>query len=105
MSNDNVISLKTPEGLIDPLTELVRQGARELIQKALEAELSELLSEYADCRDSRGKAGVVRNGYPPERAILTGIGPIPVQVPKVRSRMAEPVVFHSSLVPPYVRRT
>ena len=105
MSNDNVISLSTPEGRVDPLTELVREGARELIARALEAELAELLGQYADCRDSRGKAGVVRNGYHPERAILTGIGPIPVQVPKVRSRLPEPVVFHSSWVPPYVRRT
>ena len=44
MKEDNVISVRAPEGVVDPLTELVRQGARELIQRALEAELSELLS-------------------------------------------------------------
>ena len=105
MQNDNVISLKAPEGVEDPLTELVRQGARELIHKALEAELSELLSAYADKRDEAGRPGVVRNGYQPEREILTGIGPVKVKVPKVRSRLSEPVTFRSSLVPPYVRRT
>jgi putative transposase len=47
---------------------------------------------------------VVRNGYLPEREVLTGIGPVAVRVPKVRSRTDEAVVFRSSLVPPYVRR-
>jgi len=47
---------------------------------------------------------VVRNGYLPEREILTGVGAVPVKVPKVRSRREEPVVFRSSLVPPYVRK-
>jgi hypothetical protein len=37
--------------------------------------------------------------------VLTGIGPVSVQVPKVRSRTEESAVFHSSLVPPYVRKT
>ena len=106
MKEDNVISLKAPESLSDPLTELVRQGARELIQKAIEAELSELLSGYADRKDEDGRAGVVRNGYQPEREILTGVGPVSVKMPKVRSRLKdEPVTFRSSLVPPYVRRT
>jgi transposase-like protein len=105
MQDDNVISLKAPEGLLDPLTELVRQGARELIHQAIEAELAELLKQYADQRDEAGRPGVVRNGYQPERDILTGIGPVTVKVPKVRSRLGEPVTFRSALVPPYVRRT
>ncbi|MCB1638643.1 MAG: transposase [Thiothrix sp.] len=47
----------------------------------------------------------MRNGYQPERAIQTGIGPVKVKVPKVRSRTGEAVTFHSALVPPYVRKT
>ena len=105
MSKDSVVGFRTPEGIDDPLTELLRQGARRLIQQAIEAELTELLEQYADVRDEQGRRAVVRNGYLPEREVLTGIGPVPVKVPKVRSRTEESVIFRSSLVPPYVRKT
>lgn len=106
MAEDNVVGLRRPEtdGVEDPLTEQVRSGARKLIEQALEAELSELLSQYAGRCDEGGRAAVVRNGYLPECQGLTGVGPVSVRVPKVRSRTGEAVVFRSSLVPPYVRR-
>lgn len=104
MSQDNVIAFHKPETIEDPLTELLRTGAKRLIQQAVEAELSELLAAHAGATDAEGRAAVVRNGYLPEREVLTGVGPVQVKVPKVRSRGAEPVVFRSSLVPPYVRR-
>ncbi len=104
MSKDNVVSIRSPEGIEDPLTELLRSGAKRLIQKAVEAELAELLERYEGQVDEQGRKAVVRNGYLPEREILTGVGPVPVKVPKVRSRTGEPVVFRSSLVPPYVRK-
>ncbi len=89
----------------DPLTEFLRAGARKLLRQALEAEVSDVLARYADERDEAGRAIVVRSGYQPERELQTGIGPVPVQVPKVRSRQGEPVTFRSALVPPYVRKT
>lgn len=104
MSQDNVIAFNKPETIEDPLTELLRTGAQRLIQQAVEAELSELLSSYDGETDAVGRAAVVRNGYLPEREVMTGVGPIPVKVPKVRSRGEEAVVFRSALVPPYVRR-
>ncbi len=104
MSKDNVVSLQSPEGVEDPLTELLRAGAKRLIQQAIEAELAELLAQYGEQVDDQGRRAVVRNGYLPEREVLTGVGPIPVKVPKVRSRGEKPVVFRSSLVPPYVRK-
>ena len=52
-----------------------------------------------------GRTAVVRNGYQPARDIQTGIGPVTVKVPKIRSRDGKPVSFHSALVPPYVRKT
>ncbi len=104
MSKDNVVSLQSPAGIEDPLTELLRAGAKRLIQQAIEAELAELLAQYGEQVDDQGRRAVVRNGYLPEREVLTGVGPIPVKVPKVRSRGEEPVVFRSSLVPPYVRK-
>jgi transposase-like protein len=48
---------------------------------------------------------VVRNGYLPERELQTGLGPVTVRIPKVRSRTGEPVTFRSALVPPYIRKT
>ncbi len=75
-----------------------------MIQQAIEAELEEMLVQYTPIRDEQGRRAVVRNGCHPEREILTGIGPVEVRVPKVRSRHGESVVFHSSLVPPYIRK-
>ena len=89
----------------DTLTEVLRVGARKLLAQALEAEVSELVARYDVQRDEAGRAVVVRNGYQPEREIQTGIGPITVQVPKVRSRRGAPLTFRSALVPPYVRKT
>jgi putative transposase len=68
-------------------------------------EVRALLERYAGVVDEPGRAAVVRNGHHPAREILTGIGAVLVQVSKVRSRTQERVVFRSSLVPPYVRRT
>ena len=48
---------------------------------------------------------VVRNGYQPERNILTAVGPVAVRVPKVRDRSKSGIKFNSQLVPPYVRKT
>ena len=48
---------------------------------------------------------MVRNGYLPARELQTGLGPITVKIPKVRSRTGAPVTFQSALVPPYVRKT
>jgi putative transposase len=88
----------------DPLTDLLRNGARALIQQAIEAELQAFLSEYAKVTDLRGRQTVVRNGYLPEREIVTGVGNVAVKVPKVRDRSGGGIKFNSSLVPPYVRK-
>ncbi len=105
MSESTVVAFRNPEAQAhDPLTELLRAGAQRLIQQAVEAEVAELLVRYVGERDAAGRAAVVRNGHLPAREVLTGIGPVQVQVPKVRSRTGMPVVFRSALVPPYVRK-
>ena len=60
----------------DELSELVRQGAQRLIRRAVEAELKTFLDEHECERDGEGRRVVVRNGYKPEREVLTGIGPV-----------------------------
>jgi len=105
MRKSTVSELEGQEQKIDPLTELLRKGAEQLIYRAVNEELQELLSGYTDRRTADGKSAVVRNGYHPERELQTGVGPVTVQIPKVRSKTGEPVTFHSALVPPYVRKT
>jgi len=87
------------------LEELIRRGARELIQKAIEVEVRELLAEYENVKMLGGQRAVVRNGYLPERQVLTAVGPVEVRVPKVRDRSGGGVKFNSALVPPFVRRS
>lgn len=87
------------------LEDLIRRGARELIQNAIEVEVRELLAEYGNVRTLAGSAAVVRNGYLPAREILTPVGSVEVRVPKVRDRSGTGVKFNSALVPPYVRRS
>lgn len=105
MSKSNIVELSGRGESSDPLTDLLRQGARDLIQRAVEAELSEYLLGFQDRRLEDGRAAVVRNGYHPERDIQTGIGPVTVKVPKVRAKDGKAVAFRSALVPPYVRKT
>ena len=105
MKENNVVELTGREGISDPLTERLRVGARKLIECAVESELEAYMEQYSARRTADGKAGVVRNGYLPERQLQTGMGPVTVRIPKVRSKTGEPVTFRSALVPPYVRKT
>jgi transposase-like protein len=105
MGKNNVIELEGRAGSTDPLTELLRTGARQLLQQAIDAEVQELLAVHAGRVLEDGRAGVVRNGHLPEREIQTGIGPVTVQIPKVRAKTGAPVTFRSALVPPYIRKT
>ena len=90
----------------DALTELLRDGACDLIAAALEAEIQVHLSAFADQVDSEGHRLVVRNGYLPEREIQTGIGAVKVRQPRVRDQRADADThFTSKILPPYLRRT
>jgi len=110
MSHNNVIDLKKPEPFIDdPITDILRSGARQLLAQALEAEIASFLTQYADLSDAQGRKRITRNGYLPEREIQTGIGQVPVKVPRVRDRQPENesgrIRFNSSILPPYLRKT
>jgi len=105
MNKSKIIALKKPgEFSEDPLTELLRHGARQLIAEAVEAELQDLLQHYADLKNDKGHRQIVRNGYLPEREILTGIGPVNVKVPKIRDKSGQGIKFNSTLLPPYLRK-
>lgn len=108
MSQDNLVEFKTPASSAsfnDALSELLRNGARQIIAQAVEAELSDFLQQYQELQDETGRRAVVRNGYLPERTILTGLGDVVVQVPKVRDRSGSGIKFNSLLLPPYLKRS
>jgi putative transposase len=87
------------------LDDLIQQGARQIIQQAIETELAEMLERYSNVTTISGKRTVVRNGYLPCRQIVTAIGPVSVSIPKVRDRSGSGIKFNSSIVPPYVRKS
>ena len=94
----------------DALTEVLRTGEQRLLAQAVEAEIeAHHLVAHEEFLDDRGRQRVVRHGHLPEREVQTGIGPIPMRVPRARDRTPEasgrPIQFRSSLLPPYLRRT
>ena len=108
MGQDIAGTLKVESATRDPLHELARQGARDMIAQALEAEVQEYLANFAECRDAAGHRLGVRNGYKKERQILTGIGALPVTQPRVDDRRVDEngrrQQFSSLILPPYLRR-
>ena len=86
MTDDNVIKLIQPGSFEDPLTEVLRNGARALLAQAVEAEVAAFLARHGDLKTGDGHARVVRHGHLPEREIITGIGPVAVRQPRVRDR-------------------
>lgn len=105
MNQSTLKVLSQPEiGEADPLHTLLREGARELIAKAVEAELASFLESFAGQCLEDGRRAVVRNGYLPGRTVQTGIGEVEVQVPKVRDRSGGRACFNSNLLPPYLKR-
>lgn len=105
MSEATATTLALPEPR-DLLTEVLRSGARELLAQAVEAEVAEWIDSRADVTDASGRRRVVRNGYLPERSIVTPLGPIRVRQPRVRDRRPEDEQerFASKLLPPYLRK-
>jgi transposase-like protein len=107
MTRDTITALPDPNGFsADPLTALIRSGARQLIEQALEAELCALLAQFTDETTPEGRARLVRHGHLLKREIMTGVGPIAVKVPRVRDRglQAEKVRLTSSILLPYLRK-
>jgi len=92
----------------DGLTTLIREGARQVLAAALEAEVAEHIERFRSFVDADGKRRVVRNGYLPERQIQTGAGKIAIKQPRARVNGASPddvdLTFRSKLIPPYLKK-
>jgi putative transposase len=108
VTETNVFQLSQPGTFADPLTEVLREGAKALLTQAVEAEVAALLRRHADELIDDGHRRLVRHGHLPERKIVTGIGPVAVRCPRVRDRAAagsDRIRFSSAILPPYARRS
>ena len=108
-SNTTVVPLRQPETIDDPLTAILRSGARRLLAQAIEAEAEAFLAAMKGVPLPDGRERLVRHGHGPERQVQTGIGPVPVRRVKLRDRSpgttAERIRFTSSILPRWARRT
>ena len=110
MPDANVVKLLQPGSFGDPLTEVLRNGARVLLAQAVEAEVAEFLAKHIDLKVARGLNRVVRHGHLPEREVMTGIGPVIVRQPRLRDRgvaaeNVERIRFTPAILPRYTRRS
>jgi transposase-like protein len=107
MSLTTIKQLPDPSGFsTDPFTDIIREGARKLIEQAIHAELAMLMAAFSEENLEDGRARLVRHGHLPEREVMTGIGPVPVKVPRVRDRKPgeDRITFTPSILPRYLRK-
>ncbi|TWU62556.1 Transposase, Mutator family [Crateriforma conspicua] len=103
-----VVSFRAQFDQKSPLGEIVREGARRMLQSAIDAEVDDFIAQHAHRIDEQGRRLVVKNGSLPERKILTGAGAIPVTQGRVRDNDPDPerrVRFSPSVLPSYLRKT
>lgn len=105
-----ILPFRQSEMIVDPLTDLAREGARRMLAEALKAEADAFVASFANEQLEDGRQRIVRHGFGPERQIQTGIGPLDVQRPKVRDRIAtadpaEKIRFTSNILPKWARRS
>ena len=104
-----IIPFHQPGSIIDPLTEIARDGARRMLMAALKAEADGFVARFSEDLLADGRQRIVRHGAGPERVIQTGIGPIEVRRQKVRDRATDvpaeaKIRFTSNILPKWARR-
>jgi transposase-like protein len=108
MKDNSVVELQTQASAAlagrNPLEDILRQGAQKMLQQAIDNEVSEYLLEHRDQRTEQGHQAVVRNGRLPARKVLSGVGPVEIEQPRVRDRRVEAGRFTSAILPRYLRR-
>jgi len=89
------------------LEQVVKQGAQKMLQLALENEVEEFIQKHSCLKGENGNKAVIKNGYMPQREIVTGLGPLPIKQPRIDDRnLKEYLVerFTSNILPRYLRR-
>jgi transposase-like protein len=105
-STKQVVSLPAATSQ-DILTNILRDGAQRMLAQAIDAEIAEWIETHRDVCDEAGHRQVVRNGRLPKRTILSGVGAIEVEQPRVLDRRPKDKAefFSSKILPPYLRKT
>jgi transposase-like protein len=107
--NSSIVRLRQPDEIDDPLTSILRSGARQLLAQAVEMEAEVFLTAMKELKLRDGRDRLVRHGHGPERTIQTGIGAVEVARVKIRDRGAagdgERIRFTSAILPLWARRT
>src|SRR6476646_2994064 len=101
------LRIATATGVV--LDDVLREGARAMLQHAIEREVAQYVQAHAQCLDDRGHRLVVRNGHLPARKVLSGLGPIEVRQPRGNDRRVDEATgnrfrFTPKVLPPYLRR-
>jgi putative transposase len=107
MQEVNASTIQLPGAARGTLDDLCRAGAQRMLAQAIEAEVAAWIEQHQDVKDEQGHRQVVRNGYLPKRKLVTGLGEIAVQQPRVNDRRPadQREKFTSKLLPPYLRKT
>jgi putative transposase len=105
MKNDEPIDEKkqveeSPKSILE---QIIQEGARRLLQAAIENEIAEYIERCTHIKDDKGHRMVVRNGKLPERSLITGVGPLKIRQPRINDKR-EGESFTSSILPRYMRR-
>lgn len=92
------------------LDDIVRAGARQMLETALKAEVAAYISQFVDQVDDNGHRLVVRNGHHAEREVVTAAGAVPVRAPRVNDKRIDPESgkrqrFSSAILPAWARRS
>ena len=111
LTNESFTFPTVSSAVVDPLTDVLRQGAKQMLIAAVEAEAAAWIDEHAHLTDERGHRQIVRNGHANPRTVVTGVGPMQVTMPQVHDRRPPPSQggeyerFTSKILPPYLRKT
>lgn len=105
MKNDEPIDEKkqveeSPKSILE---QVIQEGARRLLQAAIENEIAEYIERCTHIKDDKGHRMVVRNGKLPERSLVTGVGPLKIRQPRIHDKR-EGESFTSAILPRYMRR-
>lgn len=105
-SSNEIVSLPATTSR-DVLTSILRDGAQRMLAQAVEAEVAQWIDLHPDVQDDQGHRQIVRNGHLPKRTLMTGVGPVEVEQPRVLDRRSDATVerFSSKILPPYLRKT
>ncbi|MGH3811836.1 MAG: IS256 family transposase [Pseudonocardiaceae bacterium] len=91
------------------LDEVVRDGARQMLAAALQAEVAAYVEQFADELDVNGHRLVVRNGHHAPREVTTAAGAVPVRAPRVNDKRVDEATgerrrFSSAILPAWARK-